>query len=66
MTDNLISIATAVRLKDMKASNFHYYLEQGRTPDYLVIDGKKYFDREEIIDWEPERFKPGPPAGAKK
>lgn len=57
--NNLITVSTAARLHNMELAHFQYYVRKDRTPPFQIIDGRKFFDKDEILNWRPHKMKAG-------
>ena len=57
MLDNLISLPKAAKLLGMLTPAFRYYVKAGRTPKPISFNNEFFFDKDEIVNWKPERKK---------
>ena len=51
-TEELLELSSAAKLRKMAASDFYYYVTTGKGPPVVMIDGKRYFKRTDVLAWQ--------------
>lgn len=64
--NNLITLTTASNLLNMDFSLLQYYKKRGRFVKATVIDGKPFYDRDDVLNWKPKYEKIGRPVSESK
>lgn len=59
--NNLITMTTATKLLNMDFAVLQYYKRNGRFVKAVFIDGKPFYDRDEVLNWKPVYGKIGRP-----
>ena len=59
--NNLITMTTATKLLNMDFSVLQYYKRNNRFVKATFIDGKPFYDRDEVLNWTPKYEKTGRP-----
>lgn len=58
---NLITMTTASELLNLEFRLLQYYKRKGRFVKATFIDGKPFYDKEEVMNWTPKYEKIGRP-----
>lgn len=61
--NNLITLTTACDLLNMEWSTLQYYKKRGRFVKQYLIDGRPFYDRDDVLSWRPVYKKTGRPRG---
>lgn len=61
--NNLITMTTASKLLNLDFSYLQHYKRKGRFVKATFIDGKPFYDREEVLKWTPKYERIGRPVG---
>lgn len=59
--NNLISLTTASELLGIECNILQYYKKRGRFVEATFIDGKPFYDRDDVLNWKPVYKKIGRP-----